>query len=50
MFKDDWWNTKTTKKDICVGWLYNNRIQTPLLTGLSQNLAEYDSVEMGIFC
>jgi hypothetical protein len=50
MFKNDWWNAKTQRRNICIGWLYNNRIQTPLLTGISQNLAEYDSVEMGIFC
>ena len=50
MFNDDWWNAKVETKELCVGWLYNDRISNSLLNGISQNIAEYDSVEFGLFC
>ena len=49
MFNEDFWQSKNRKKEITVGWLYNNNIKDDFAKGYTKNMTDYWSVELGVF-
>lgn len=49
MFDHDFWQLKNQKKEITVGWLYNNNIKDDFAKGYTKNMTDYWSVELAHF-
>lgn len=50
MFKKDWWQKKADKKELCIGWLYNNSMKTDYANHYSKRALDYWSIELAFFC
>ena len=40
MFNEDFWQSKNRKKEITVGWLYNNNIKDDFAKGYTKNMTD----------